>query len=401
MRLVPNQDAVSAGESLQVVSRKEKIRERSGLRLGPDIARDWSVITLLLGLAVLLPVLHLLQIGFWGSMPFFLGAYLAVSIPSAVFAAILAVLADPTERLGRITARYRNSPAKILIFLCLVFILFEIYRSWVAVLVSVLAVAILELYEENFPIARICQALLPGIILFFILIEVFSANAIAVTIRFEPNYDYALAAIDRFLLFGHSISGIAHSFARNAPLWVLKGLEANYFALFYQIGGTVIFCSIREGKEYGIRLVSTILVAYSLSVAIFFAFPTHDPYFNCSSHEISGLPTASEQLSVVTLVHARAAGRSLPLGTEYYTAFPSMHIAQPLIMLWFLRRWRRIVAVLAVIDICLVGSILLLEWHYLIDIPGGVAVAIVAIFATEYLERRRHRGAVRESGAVA
>ena len=58
-----------------------------------------------------------------------------------------------------------------------------------------------------------------------------------------------------------------------------------------------------------------------------------------------------------------------------------MHIALPLISIWFLREWRRVVMILAVFDVLLVASILLLEWHYIIDLFAGVLVAALAVAA--------------------
>ena len=43
------------------------------------------------------------------------------------------------------------------------------------------------------------------------------------------------------------------------------------------------------------------------------------------------------------------------------------------------RQQKRIVMVLAAYDVLLVAAILLLEWHYAVDIIGGIAVAIAAI----------------------
>ena len=64
---------------------------------------------------------------------------------------------------------------------------------------------------------------------------------------------------------------------------------------------------------------------------------------------------------------------------DYYIGFPCMHIALPLVSIWFLRKWPRIVIVLAACALFLVASIILLEWHYLIDLFAGVLVAISAV----------------------
>jgi hypothetical protein len=61
-----------------------------------------------------------------------------------------------------------------------------------------------------------------------------------------------------------------------------------------------------------------------------------------------------------------------------------MHITQPLIVMWFLRRWKRILVVLAAYDVLLVIAIILLEWHYFVDILAAVPVAGIAIAITDW-----------------
>ena len=56
-----------------------------------------------------------------------------------------------------------------------------------------------------------------------------------------------------------------------------------------------------------------------------------------------------------------------------------MHIVQPIIVLWFLRRWKRMVIALAAYDLLLIVAVLMLEMHYVIDIIVGLLVAALAI----------------------
>ena len=62
--------------------------------------------------------------------------------------------------------------------------------------------------------------------------------------------------------------------------------------------------------------------------------------------------------------------------------FPSMHVAHAAIAMWFCRRWTRISKLLLIYNVVLVPVILLLEWHYLVDILGGILVAIAAKLIT-------------------
>ncbi len=72
----------------------------------------------------------------------------------------------------------------------------------------------------------------------------------------------------------------------------------------------------------------------------------------------------------------------IPMG--FYISFPCMHIAQPIVVLWFLKKWKRMVAVLLIYDVLLVAAILLLEWYYFVDLLGGVVVVAAAVLVMGY-----------------
>jgi membrane-associated phospholipid phosphatase len=89
-------------------------------------------------------------------------------------------------------------------------------------------------------------------------------------------------------------------------------------------------------------------------------------------------------LAYVTLL--RQGGTLAEIGTGYFIAFPCMHIATPVIALWFLRRWRRVATTLLGLNILLCAAIVLLEYHYVVDLIGGVAVAALAIVMVDRRE---------------
>ena len=61
-------------------------------------------------------------------------------------------------------------------------------------------------------------------------------------------------------------------------------------------------------------------------------------------------------------------------------------MTQPLVVLWFLRDSKRIVALLTAYDLVLVVAILLLQQHYVIDLIGGVLVAVLAVAMVDWRE---------------
>lgn len=68
------------------------------------------------------------------------------------------------------------------------------------------------------------------------------------------------------------------------------------------------------------------------------------------------------------------------IGLDYFIGRPCMHLVQPIIVLWYLRTWKRMAAVLLAFDLLLIPAILILEQHYVVDMLGGVAVAILALW---------------------
>jgi hypothetical protein len=311
----------------------------------------------------------------------FLNRYIAVAIQSIAYALLLAALGFPSETLAPVKERYVASPARGVIVVLLGVLFFYLYPAWIATVFLLIAIAILEAYERSIPLMTLAKPLLPGLYLFLGLVTVFGYNAVAVTLRFYPNYDHVLKTVDSYLLLGHSVSGLAHQFCAAAPRFVVTALMVSYMALFAQIGAGLLLTSLKVGRDEGMRFVSTILLAYLFSMIIFVIFPTHSPYFTCTDHASSALPTSvlEAQQALMALADSRWHKVPLSIDTEYYIAFPCMHIAQPLIVLWFLRKWRRMVFALVVVDTILTAAIMLLEWHYVADLIGGVLVSLAAI----------------------
>jgi PAP2 superfamily len=88
-------------------------------------------------------------------------------------------------------------------------------------------------------------------------------------------------------------------------------------------------------------------------------------------------------------------GTKNSIGLDFYIAFPSMHIAQPLIVLWFLRSMKTVVRSLLAYDFLMIFSTVLLQWHYLVDLIGGALVAIIAI-KLHQLQTRKTSGSILE-----
>jgi hypothetical protein len=344
-------------------------------------------ISLLLGLA-LIPVLrsqHLPLKFEWITLS--IAYWLVLAAQSIFVAVVLCVIGLPGDRaLWPWLARYRASPLRI-VPLLIFFAILVLATGWMKALVlSVDAVALLEVLNRQKAqgLSRAAAAVFaPAVYLFFGFAMVLAYNCAIVSIRFNFAMDPALAASDRWLLRGHSVSELAHWTVQTFPLYFFRVLEFIYFGLFPQIGASLILVALCDGRARALQLVGTLLMSYYFALVIFYIWPAQGPYYLCSAH-FSRFPASLQcyALQKTLIRHALALWQHQPISrisTDYFIALPCMHIVQPLIVLWFLRHFRRMAIALAAYDLLLVVAILMLEQHYVIDIIVGLPVAALAI----------------------
>jgi len=269
------------------------------------------------------------------------------------------------------------------------FAVLALTTSWLkAVVLTVDTVALLEFFDrQRGKRFHAASAILAPAAYFFVgFLLVLAYNCAIVSARYNFATDPALAAIDRWLLHGHSVWDLTHWALRSFPLSFFRALEFIYFGMFPQIGATIILVALCEGRTRSVQFVGTILTSYFLALVIFYIWPAQGPYYLCPGH-FSRFPTSLQSYNIQkTLIpHALALWHHQPIAkisTDYFIGFPCMHIVQPIIVIWFLRRWKRIVMVLAAYDLLLVVAVLLLEMHYVIDFIVGLAVTAAAITIT-------------------
>jgi len=115
-----------------------------------------------------------------------------------------------------------------------------------------------------------------------------------------------------------------------------------------------------------------------MSLVIFCIFPAQGPFVDASLPQ--NLMTASIQhasLTNATILYHHSGWINPP--RAYYVAFPSMHLAQPSIAAWYLRRWRGVSCIVCAYCVLLVMAIVILRWHYAVDILGGLVLAALAV----------------------
>jgi hypothetical protein len=298
-------------------------------------------------------------------------------------AALLFAVQDPQE----VIATFGKGDRRRFLFLIpVVCIFFILYQPLDAALFSVGAIAISEYLSVQKGSWRtpITSSLVPAAYFLFGFGIVYEFNDIIATFRYYGLWDEWLLKADSWILFGGSVSTLSRWAQVHTSTAFFRFLENIYFGTFAQVGAGIVLAGVMSGISRALRFVGTILVAYYASLVCFLLFPSHGPYLLCADHFRTFPNTlTSYAIQQVFLSNVQTLWHHAGVVTStggYYISFPCMHITQPLIILWFFRSSRRIFAVLAVYDLLLVPAILLLEWHYAIDLLGGVFIAALAIY---------------------
>ena len=352
----------------------------------PRYGHYW--ISLLLGVA-LVPVLRRLHLPVRFDWKALATTYWILTMQSVFLAAILCLIGLPREKIPRtLVDRWRREPLRIVLLLLYVMVLGRTFPWMTAVVLTVDTVAILEFHERKHQLRQAAGAvLLPALYVLAGFLLVPAYNDIIATVRFNFAYDAAFNAMDRWMLHGWSVSDLSHWAIGRFPLPFFRFLEFIYFGMFPQIGAALLLASVSGGKNRGLQFVGTILMAYYLALGLFYLWPSQGPYSLDPGH-FPRVPATLQVYAIQQNMMASALALWNHVPTErlsgYFIGFPCMHIAQPLIVMWFLRRWKRMLIFLCAYDCLLIVSILLLEWHYLVDIIAGILVAGIAIAITDH-----------------
>lgn len=350
----------------------------------PEDFHYWASALLALALVPLLRKLNLPVSFNWANLA---SAYWLVLAAQSIFVATLLYLigAAPATGLSTFLQRIRQDKMRIAFVLTFFLILFWQFTWLKALILTVDAIAVLELRARWDPSRRTAalSVLLAAIYLFAGFLLIFAYNDIIVSARFYGTTDLAFNAMDKWLLRGASVSDLSHWAVRTFPVSFFHFLEFIYFGMFPQIGAALILTGLYSGRKRALQFVGTILTAYYFALLLFFLWPSQGPYYLCPTH-FSDFPNTLRAYAAqkASIANSQALWNHLRIrwiSTDYYIAFPCMHIAQPLVVMWFLRPWRRMVLALAAYDLLLLAAIVLLEWHYIVDIFGGVLVAALAI----------------------
>lgn len=210
------------------------------------------------------------------------------------------------------------------------------------------------------------------LIYFFLimLIIAFATNAVQLT---------PFSIIDQYIVKLEALVGIDTAAIVN---WTnghpqLKTLLSTiYDSLAYQMSIVpllVLFsCRFHLLREYYFLLLCTVLLGFGF----YYFFPTAAPasIFNHALFESSQIATGLK----FSELHHHIAPSTNEGGL---IAFPSFHAIWALLCVNLLREWTVAYIVMAIINVVLIASCVLLGWHYCTDIVGSLIVLLMSYFA--------------------
>ena len=125
----------------------------------------------------------------------------------------------------------------------------------------------------------------------------------------------------------------------------------------------------------------------AIAVGIFAVAPAMGP---CVEYNYEG--TAAQMGYVHHLNELRSGERTVVTwrNAEGLITFPSFHTTWAILLAWACRRRRYLNVALWILNGIVVLSTVALGWHYGVDVPGGIILAVVAISASSLLRRFRY-----------
>lgn len=360
------------------------------------LAFDYAFVAILS--LLLIPAFKLAHLPFRMDFKGFAGAYWGATFARSAFIAILLYVlgCPPSQTFMPALRRLQAQKARIAIALAIAVMLSWILGIGLGLMVTVDALALAELMERRKKAFEptLLDMFLPGLYLFWGVILIFAFNSAIAAVRWAGTYDQAFKHLD-WVLFHVNVSSLSHWTLNHSPHWVPSLFEIAYYGLFPEMGAVLILAVVLKKQQFGVQFVRALLIGYTIALVIFLAFPAKGPYFICPDHATQYpqyLVSYSVQQDLGAEVrmlwsHRIPPGTSTVLG--YFISFPCMHIALAIICIWFLRPWKWICRMVLAWDaLILAPAIILLEWHYMIGMFGGIATAFLAIWISGRVQRK-------------
>lgn len=166
--------------------------------------------------------------------------------------------------------------------------------------------------------------------------------------------------------------------------WLIELCDWVYFKFFLHMAlTTALLLGMRRSRER-VEYLGALALCYLLGGPLYHLVPAAGPVFfdPASYQQVFKMPLISN--GVREWLYTNTAGVNTDQATVvrtwgYIACMPSLHIAQELVMLWYARRSRFALALSLAFTGTTCLAVVVLGWHYPIDVLGGLVVAALAI----------------------
>jgi hypothetical protein len=194
-------------------------------------------------------------------------------------------------------------------------------------------------------------------------------------------HDDLLQSWDRWLFLGHSPAVVLHdALGQHAAAWVLMGWYGAFPNLVLIAFPAAVVLAPRMRDAF--VAIAAFMWVWILGTATYYLIPSLGP-FHVAPQDFVGLPHLSAQETQALYLEQRAyliAHPQAPDAVAQVAAFASLHVGVTAVILgvaWW-HRLRRTTVLLAVFLAGTCVATVYLGWHFVVDLPAGLAIAALA-----------------------
>lgn len=207
----------------------------------------------------------------------------------------------------------------------------------------------------------------------------------------RPHDDLIVAA--EVATFGRRLYPMIANWSSVNP-WIVTLSDQVYFMFFHHIALVAIFIFGRNDASDQRRYISSLSLCYLLGAATYYILPAKGPAFYDPETFSYLRQHARFTLGIQNLLRSStdaAIRGDLELVQTYafIAAMPSLHMAHETIMLFFSRRSPLMLLFSGLFWVASLGAVLVLGWHYLFDVLGGILLAVLVLSLVYWLPQWR------------
>jgi len=194
-----------------------------------------------------------------------------------------------------------------------------------------------------------------------------------------PTIDFTLVHIDHFFGFNQ----LAWLNWTHAHPFIANFVNECYGLMYIQLAVVPLILALLMQKRALRVLFMSILMSFIVGSAIYYFMPTtapasmfHDPNFALQQHD--------------TFIKFYEIHHYLPITTMAggLVAFPSFHVVWATLLAYSFRHKKFWFYPMALFNVIIILSTIMLGWHYLIDVIGGIVLAGLSILAAEMIHKK-------------